>query len=60
MTDTTVDLGRAALQHRVDVAENRLVRLAAKVGAMLPRAETRAHQNDLLDLTNLLAGKDES
>lgn len=41
MTDTTVDLGRAALQHRVDVAENRLLGVQARVEAVLAHLAER-------------------
>lgn len=57
MTDTTVDLGRADLQHRVDVAENRLLRAEAKVNAVLARTQDRRHRDDLLDIRLSLTGR---
>jgi len=53
MTETTVDL---SVQHRLDVAENRLLGALVKVDAVLGRTDDRRHRDDLLDIRLRLTG----
>jgi hypothetical protein len=60
MTETTVDLGTPREWELVREARaNQMLveRAYLLIVEMLPHATTRAHQNDLLDLQNLLTGK---
>jgi hypothetical protein len=47
---------RQALEHRLDVAENRLLGAVSKVDAVLGRTEDRRHRDDLLDIRLRLTG----
>lgn len=53
--EATVDA--VALARQAYAAEMLLQRALILVDEMLPLARTRAHQNDLLDLQNMLTGK---
>ena len=63
MNETTVDLGTPReweLAKQAHRAELLLQKVLIATDEMLPNATTRAHQNDLLDLQNLLTGKAKS
>jgi hypothetical protein len=56
VNETTVDLTHAALQARLDVAENRLLGAVTKVDAVLDRTKDRRQRDDLLDIRLRLTG----
>jgi hypothetical protein len=60
MTETTVEPRfleiEYPLQHRLDVAENRLLGAVTKVDAVLGRTKDRRQRDDLLDIRLRLTG----